>query len=560
MNEVAEFFHLLFSTDGFPPRWFCGRWTDFHGWVYIAGDLMIWAAYFAIPLIIFKYMSRRRTEVRFQRIYWLFAAFILACGATHLIDVIIFWHPVYRFSALVRVLTGLVSLATVLALFKALPTAFQLKSPQALEREVQLRQAAEEALTEKNALLVTAQHIARLGYWRFNVRTGEVWWSEEMYRLWGLHAGQKISYEMYLDSVLEADRPFVSGVVQEAIASGNYATFYHRISTPDGVRHILAQGRATLDAQGAVEMLSGTAQDVTERRLAELQVITKSRQLEAVNADLENFAYVASHDLQEPLRKVTTFSKILQMELGNNLTPDAQYSIDKLVDAAGRMRVLIQDILHFSRLGYGREMNKVDLNSVLQTVMSDLETRIADTGAVIEADQLPTIEGDAGQMSQLLTNLLSNALKFTKPDATPKVRVRSKLVFLGDLPEGEAAQLRKRNGTLPAEQLGSVPLIRLVVEDDGIGFEPQYAEKIFAVFQRLHTRDTYAGTGIGLAVCKKIADHHHGIIRAESELGHGAKFIVTLPVSQALFEDDAVTPYAADVADGFGAAAAAVVA
>jgi signal transduction histidine kinase len=552
MHPVTEFFRKLFSTEGFPARWHCGRWTDFHGWMYIIGDLLIWSAYFAIPLIIVMYVSRRRNSgIRFQRIYLLFASFILACGSTHLIDAVIFWYPVYRFSALVRVATGIVSWVTIFHLVKTLPTALSLKSPAALEAEVMHRRAAEAELVEKNAMLAAAQSIAKLGYWRWDISSGAIQWSDEMFRIWDIPAGTTITYETFMNRIHPADREMMHNLIQTAAQTGQYETTHHRMVLPSGdVKHMLARGEAVRDeTTGAIIGLSGTVQDVTAQRTAELQLIARTQQLQRTNAELEAFAYVASHDLQEPLRKVRTFADLLGSELNGNTTEDANHYLQKITSSAGRMQLLIHDILQFSRLTHREDFTEVNLNTTVQQVIADADLRIAETGARIEVEMLCSIEAIPAQMNQLFTNLVGNALKYVKPGTSPHIRIAGHTVAGNELTETERRALGYAAATFSPADWAAARFCHISIEDNGIGFEPEYAEKIFTIFQRLHARDAYEGTGIGLAVCRKIAEVHHGFIAATGRPGEGATFTVTLPLSQVLFRDEVSEEAGAALAD-----------
>jgi light-regulated signal transduction histidine kinase (bacteriophytochrome) len=227
------------------------------------------------------------------------------------------------------------------------------------------------------------------------------------------------------------------------------------------------------------------------------------------NQELQDFAYVASHDLQEPLRKIQAFGNLLEEEYGDKLGDGKDY-LRRMRSAAARMSALIEDILSFSRVTTkGRSFTPVDLNKVAVEVLEDLETRIEDTGATIHIEKLPTIDADAMQVRQLLQNLIANALKFHKPDVAPVVKISSLT---------EISQRDRRK------------LCTITIQDNGVGFDEKYLDRIFAVFQRLHSRDSYEGTGIGLAVCRKIVERHGGTISATSKPGHGAAFIVSLPV------------------------------
>lgn len=252
--------------------------------------------------------------------------------------------------------------------------------------------------------------------------------------------------------------------------------------------------------------------DIAERKRVEEAIGQKAAELARSNAELEQFAFVASHDLQEPLRKIQAFGDRLKGKFGGAVAVEAQEYLERMQNAAARMRTLINDLLSFSRVIRRTEpFVSVDLAAVTKGVLGDLEVRIEKSGAKIQVGELPVIEADPMQMHQLLLNLLSNALKFQTAGAVPVIKVRSRTF-----------------SALSGEQL-----CEITVEDNGIGFEEKYLEKMFAVFQRLHGRSEYEGTGVGLAVCRRISDRHHGTITAKSQLGQGAIFIVTLPLRQA---------------------------
>ncbi|MFF0274611.1 ATP-binding protein [Streptomyces sp. NPDC094447] len=235
------------------------------------------------------------------------------------------------------------------------------------------------------------------------------------------------------------------------------------------------------------------------------------------NAELEQFAYVASHDLQEPLRKVSSFTQLLQRRYGGKLDERADQYIDYAVDGANRMQVLINDLLDFSRVGrVHRELESVDLEAVHERTLSSLSVSIEETGATVTHDPLPSLTADSTQLGMLWQNLIGNAVKFHRPDTAPRIHVS-------------------------AEQDGD--LWRFAVTDNGIGIAPEYAEKVFVIFQRLHTKDAYKGSGIGLAMCKKIVEFHGGTIAVDTEYQDGARITFTLstprPATAELFAGSA---------------------
>ncbi|MBC7546606.1 PAS domain-containing protein [Candidatus Saccharibacteria bacterium] len=273
----------------------------------------------------------------------------------------------------------------------------------------------------------------------------------------------------------------------------------------------LAIANATLydlatDELGKREVLQAELKQANERlekrvleRTAELN--STNLNLQRSNQELQDFAYVASHDLQEPLRKIQAFGNLLQDEYASELGEGSDY-LNRMRSAAARMSILIEDLLSFSRVTTdAKPFTSVNLNEVLSEVLEDLENRIDTTGGSVESEDLPTINADHTQIRQLLQNLVGNALKFHKVDTPPIVKVACQV-----LPN----------------------TIELTVTDNGVGFDEKYLDRIFAVFQRLHGRDVYEGTGIGLAVCRKIVERHGGSITATSQLDNGASFIVSL--------------------------------
>jgi PAS domain S-box-containing protein len=263
--------------------------------------------------------------------------------------------------------------------------------------------------------------------------------------------------------------------------------------------------------------------DVSERKLAEeaqrqyaAELARLNEELARSNSELEQFAYVASHDLQEPLRKVQAFGDRLRAVAGPALTGDGDEYLERMQNAAKRMQVLISDLLAFSRVTTKTEPPvSVDLQSLVGEVLSDLEVRISELNADVQVSSLPAIQANRTQMRQLFQNLIGNALKFHKEGESPVVHV--------------SAELRESGSNAHSEW-------SMTVKDNGIGFEQQYSDRIFGVFQRLHSRSEYEGTGIGLAVCKKIVELHGGDISVESSPGHGTTFTLTLPAVRELEE------------------------
>ncbi|RYY41676.1 MAG: hybrid sensor histidine kinase/response regulator [Chitinophagaceae bacterium] len=258
-----------------------------------------------------------------------------------------------------------------------------------------------------------------------------------------------------------------------------------------------------------------------ERRVAERtrelqdagrELAERNRELEISNHDLQQFASVASHDLREPLRKIQLYGNMLADDAG--LAGRQAQHLDKIIRSAERMNNLIQDLLSVTKLSEAERFEPTALSALVQDVLSDLELVIREKSAQIDIGPLPTIQVIPGLIRQLFLNIVSNALKFAKPGAIPQVRVEADFT---DAPDPDAAPVAEG------------PFCRIVIGDEGIGFDEKYTSKIFTLFQRLHGREEYEGTGIGLAIVKKIVEKHNGLIFARSKPGEGARFIVLLP-------------------------------
>ncbi len=308
---------------------------------------------------------------------------------------------------------------------------------------------------------------------------------------------------------LPADHPPIHAYLGVPIASSNRLYGWLAARNKLGADEFSDEDErlaTALAAQMAVAYESALRYDAIQRHANELEqrVNERTAELQRSNAELEQFAYVASHDLQEPLRKVVGYTQLLGKRYRGQLDANADEFIAYAVDAASRMQLLIQDLLTYSRVGrLQKELASVDCETVLKLVLRNLQPLIEDNGALVTHDPLPTVPADAGQVVQLFQNLIANAIKF-HADQPPQVHV--------------AARRDEHEWVF-------------LVHDNGIGIEPQYADRIFRMFQRLHSREAYPGTGIGLAICQKIVQHHGGRIWVESQPGQGATFSFTIPAA-----------------------------
>lgn len=412
---------------------------------------------------------------------------------------------------------------------------------------------AQQQQQEAEANLRGAIELADLGSWELDLLTGQVHSSEVIQEWFGFGDASVVLSQVY-NPIHPDDRQMVESAIRQALeagSSGIYDAEYRLVSYSTSTERIVhARGKVLYDNQGQAYKLAGTAQDVTADRrreeALEYTVQLRTRELASLNEELaahneeylaineeleeanrllvrsnenlQQFAYVASHDLQEPLRKIQQFGDILKTRYMAE-TGEALAYLERMQAAAGRMSALIRDLLDFSSISTQREANKpVDLNEIVDTVLTDLELVVAETKAELQVGLLPIVHGNAIQLGQLFQNLIGNALKFRQFGTAPVIEVRSGTVMFSQLPS-----LVK-----PTRLTGKYYKIEVI--DNGIGFDEKYANRIFQVFQRLHGKNEYAGTGIGLAICEKVVSSHGGAISAIGRIGHGATFIIYLPV------------------------------
>jgi PAS domain S-box-containing protein len=415
------------------------------------------------------------------------------------------------------------------------------RSNRALQDELNARWRVEKALSQRRQELESSNNVLEL---HVQARTLELQTLQRRNELILESAGEGIC-GLDLDEKIVFANPAAARItgweIEEIIGSPEHQIFGRNGSEE---REALESGKAREQvfsrkngASVSVEFLKTPIQengsrlgavlifkDITERKRAEERLAQKAAELARSNAELEQFAFVASHDLQEPLRKIQAFGDRLKARC-QSAPPEAHDYLERMQNAAARMQTLINDLLAFSRvIRSSQPFVPVDLAALTEDVLGDLEVRIEKTGAKVIVGKLPAIEADPMQMRQLVQNLVSNALKFQPPNATPEVRISARIFEQPDaVPSAEGI-----NGAHAAER----QVCELTFQDNGIGFDEKYVDRIFAVFQRLHGRSEYEGTGVGLAVCRRIADRHNGAIVAKSEPGQGATFIVTLPVRQ----------------------------
>ena len=378
-------------------------------------------------------------------------------------------------------------------------------------------------LRRNETLMREGEAVSQNGSWEWRNDDEVIFWSEEMFNIHGfLPHATIITRQTYIDFIHPEDIDFVSNKFTQAKREHSSFKISYRIIRPNNeVRFVSTTAKYKADESGSGFAFLGNTQDVTVLREVERKLEEKINELNISNNDLEQFAYVASHDLQEPLRKIRAFGDRLKTKFSDTVSEEGQDYIARMQNAAERMQTLIDDLLTFSKATREtKEFQEVDLNVVFEKVIQDLDYRIETTGAVVNLAVTDHVDGTAPQLAQVFLNILSNSLKFIKPDITPVINISSEVILGKNLPITVA---------LPNQQYCVIK-----ISDNGIGFDEEYAGKIFDLFQRLHARADYKGTGIGLAICKKIIERHYGFIFANSIEGEGASFFIAIPVKKYL--------------------------
>jgi PAS domain S-box-containing protein len=364
------------------------------------------------------------------------------------------------------------------------------------------RVRVEEELRYMQQLLNTTGEMAKVGGWELDAETSKVQWTDQTHRIHGV----PLDYEPPLDEAINffhpEDRGLLEEALQKALEEGLPYDLELRFITAHGEpRWVRTQCQPQV-VEGETHTLRGTIQDITERRRAEEKLERYTTELKRSNAELEQFAYVISHDLQEPSRMVKSYLELLENHCQNRLDEKAELFIDYAADGATRMHEMVGALLDLSRVErYGQALSPTDTEAVLTRTLTSLNLVIEEVAAEVTHDPLPPVMADPAQLAQVFQNLIANALKFRREDVPPHIHVSA----------------TREDG-----------MWRFAVADNGIGFDSKHGERVFQIFQRLHTRDEYPGTGIGLALCKRILERHGGRIWVESAPGEGSTFFFTL--------------------------------
>ena len=363
------------------------------------------------------------------------------------------------------------------------------------------------ALKKSETSLANAQHIAHIGSWEWNIKTGDIIWSNELYSIYGVDPNTFTpTLSSFGDYMHPDDEEYVNQHVDQLLSENKSHNFDFRIILDDGsirVLNTLAEV-GKFDKDGDPEIIIGINQDITDRKEIELKLNENIKKLAQSNKELEQFAYITSHDLREPLRMITSFLQLLERRYKDELDQDANEFIGFAVDGAKRLDTMTKDLLKYSQITHKkRDIIPINFEHVLEHASTNLKVQIEENNAIITHDPLPTINGNEELKIQLFQNIIGNAIKYRSQE-TPKIHISA---------------IKEKDHYL------------FSIKDNGIGMSSKHIEKIFTIFQRLHTHDEYEGTGIGLAIAQKIVHQQGGQIWVESELGKGSTFYFTIPTN-----------------------------
>ncbi len=352
-----------------------------------------------------------------------------------------------------------------------------------------------------NSLFEEIQNVAHMGVWRVDVQAQKAYWSDEVYHIHEVEPGTEISVNDGIHYYHDDYKDLISQVVQDGIENNRSWDVEAKLVTAKGNEKWVRAIGIPIQENGEIKELRGLFADIDLVSKRKIELEEAIEQIKSEKERAEQFAYITSHDLQEPLRTIMSMLELLEDDLSVHLTGDLVKKFDFIKEASVRMKSLINDLLDFSRIGANAQISKVDLHQITHEIKSDLTDLIARNDAELEIVSLPVIFGYKEDLKMLIRNMITNAIKFRSPDRKPNVKVFS------ETNEGK---------------------VILQFQDNGIGIDLKYSDKVFKIFQRLHSREEYEGTGIGLAHCMKIAELHNGKITFDSQLGEGTTFHVIL--------------------------------
>ncbi|MCE6988981.1 ATP-binding protein [Dyadobacter sp. CY323] len=497
-QQFTGFFKGILSTEHWPARWYCGEWTDFHGWLYIISDLLIWAAYFLIPIFLMRVALTRR-DFPFPHAIWLFVAFIVLCGLTHFIDAIIFWVPVYRLSALVRFLTAGVSLSTVFFLFKIFPNILLIRSVDDLKKEIEERNLVEEKLAASEYLLTAAGEVGRLAGWEYDLATKEFNWTKTAGQIFETTNCGIRTEEDLLSFFNEQDQMTIKLALLNS--SENSPVWDHEflMRTSNSIKWVRFSGDALSDKNGEVTKIRGIIMDIDRYKTSELNLIKSIDQMAQQNNQLKNFTHILSHNLRNHSSNMALLTSFVDESA---LDATNLEIFQKVRNVSRHLNNTLDDLSQIIKIRENKlESEELNMYAVTNKVLSVLDESIKDSGSEVHLNyDLETVIFPQVYLESILMNLISNGLKYKKDNEPAHITL--KFYLNGD----------------------GIKELKYIDGGKGINMD-LHADKVFGLYKTFHKhKDAH---GVGLFLIKNQIESQGGKIQVYSKENQGTTFKIT---------------------------------
>lgn len=509
IEQIEDFFVKLLQTTGFPARWVCGKWTDFHGWLYLSSNLAIWAAYFAIPITLFYFINKRK-DIPFKRVFVSFIAFILFCGLTHLIDALIFWHPIYRINAIVLFGTAVVSWVTVFILFKEFPNILTYKSPQELERiiEEKTKELAEanKKLAESEAQFSALVNSNPDNIIKINKENKHTYVNKSLEKSTGLPASFFIGKTPLELGYQEKEASLYIKNIQNVFQTKEPLEYDVEVSVPNEVKYYHAMIVPLFTVQEAVNEVLVVSRNITEKKIAEQKLVQNVKELQILSkkltekiSQLENFAHIVSHNLRSPIGNLNSLLNLYEEEA---TVEGKELLVGHFKECTKKLNQTVLDLLEAIKIrqDVASDYRILNFEEILESIMGSISVQLSDTNAKITYDfsGCPTMMYPKVYLESIMLNLLTNAVKYRSPERTPEIHFETKI------DDGK---------------------ISLICRDNGIGMDMERnGHKLFGLYKTFHRNPD--AKGVGLFLTRNQVEALGGIIFAESQLDKGTTFTI----------------------------------
>jgi signal transduction histidine kinase len=495
-HQIKDFFSKILNTNDWPPRWYCGNWTNFHGWLYILSDVSIWAAYFAIPFLLIRLIIKRK-DIPFNKVFWLFITFILLCGLTHLIDAIIFWWPAYRLSALIRFITAIVSIFTVYALYKILPLVFTLRTVTELEAEINKRRVIEEKLAASEFLLSEAGRIGRVGGWELDVIQNKTTWSKTVFDIYGLPYDFATDENDMMNYFPEPYRQMLVDALAKAYTEGlEWDVELLMVNAKKNTIWVRSIGEPLYDEKGVLVKLRGVFIDIDQYKSTEIALHKSIGLITQSNQQLNNFTHILSHNIRNHANNISLVTSLIDTE---TLDPENADLFEKLDNVSKGLNTTLDDLSEAIKIKENTIKSEIIIFSVLiKKVLDVIALELTTSHTKVELHlEVSHVNFPPIYMESILLNLISNAIKYKMANKHPHIILKT--------------YKNQQNETV------------LECQDNGLGIDLDlYGKKIFGLYNTFHQqKDAH---GVGLFLVKTQIESQGGRIEVTSSPDNGAAF------------------------------------